>query len=74
MVECNDEAAMATKSHSFSPSSRPRPWDGGCRKTSRPIFEFSVFREHAVPALDWQGCMQVREAATDAEDPRYCRG
>jgi hypothetical protein len=40
---------------------------GATRKMSRPIFEFSAFREHAVPALDWQGCMQVREAATDAE-------
>lgn len=71
MVEGDDEVAI--KSPSFSPSLRPRLGllAGGCRKTSRPIFEFSVFREHAVPALDWQGCMQVREAATSAEGPRY---
>lgn len=74
MVEGDDE--VTTQSPSLSPSLRPRlGLAGGRRKTSRPIlFEFSVFREHAVPALDWQGCMQVREAANSAEGPRYRRG
>lgn len=58
--------------HSFSvlPGVASQQPLGGCRKTSRPIFEFSVLGEHAVPALDWQGCMQVREAATTSVDGR----
>lgn len=72
MVEGSDE--VATERHSFSPPTRRRPGMGAGGRRGHRFFEFSVFREHAVPALDWQGCMQVREAATDAEDPRYCGG